>query len=300
MTCYAFAKEENYSSGQANPKVYFYANDTQGSLVNSDKLTAQEISFVNNTEQEVKIGLKPLTGNTYNWMGIGYVELYKVPAKTYTVDEEEDWDYTAEGAGDVTLNRNIKAGINTVVFPFSMTQAEVEENFGEGSKVYVVSSYNTDNENITFDTHDGISANLPCLLMATVAGTSYEIEGRTIVAATSAAPALVLESVSMIGGYNAANSIAANDYNYVISGDKIYFADVALTMKGTRAYIKTASSNPGARELVMILDDEVTAISAIEASGEAGALKDGKYFINGRFVIVNNGLVFGANGQLLK
>ena len=71
-------------------------------------------------------------------------------------------------------------------------------------------------------------------------------------------------------------------------------------MKGTRAYIKTASSNPGARELVMILDDEVTAISAIEASGEAGALKDGKYFINGRFVIVNNGLVFGANGQLLK
>lgn len=299
INCYALATANGYAEASVS-KVYFYANDTEGSLISSDVLTQASISFVNNAEQDVKIGLKPMTGNTFRWMGIGYVELYKVPAKTYTVDEEEDWDYTAEGAGDVTLNRTIKVGINTLVLPFSMTQAEVESTFGEDSKVYVVSSYNTDNENITFDTHDGISANLPCLLKATVAGTSYEIEGRTITAATSAAPALVLESVSMIGGYNATNDIAANSYNYVISGDKIYFADVALTMKGTRAYIKTASSNPGARELIMILDDDPTAINSIEASEEAGALKDGKYFINGRFVIVNNGLVFGANGQLLK
>ena len=77
MSCYAFAKEEHHSSENPVPAVYFYANDTQGSLVNSSKLTEQSISFINDAEQEVKIGLKPLTGNTYNWMGIGYVELYK-------------------------------------------------------------------------------------------------------------------------------------------------------------------------------------------------------------------------------
>lgn len=77
MSCYAFAKEENYSSGNPVPAVYFYANDTQGSLVNSARLTEQSISFNNSEEQVVKIGLKPLTNNTYNWMGIGYVQLYK-------------------------------------------------------------------------------------------------------------------------------------------------------------------------------------------------------------------------------
>lgn len=301
MSCYAFAKEENYSSGAPNPQVYFYANDTQGSLVDASKLTAQEISFVNNAEQEVKIGLKPLAGNTYNWMGIGYVELYKVPAKTYTVDEDEPWDYTTVGAGDVTLNRTIKEGINTVVFPFSMTQEEVEANFGEGSKVYVVSTYTAENDNITFAVHDGISANIPCLLKATVAGTSYELEDRMIVAATSAAPEYTTpdHSVTMIGGYEQENEITGNQYNYVISGGKIYFVDATLAMKATRAYIRVVDAN-AARELILDLDG-VTAISAIEAAEDNdGEMEDGKYFIDGKIVIVNNGVKYSANGQILK
>ena len=77
MSCYAFAKEQNYSSGDPVPAVYFYANETQGSLVDNARLTEKSISFINEEQQNVKIGLKPLTGNTYNWMGIGYVELYK-------------------------------------------------------------------------------------------------------------------------------------------------------------------------------------------------------------------------------
>ena len=292
----------NQDTGGNNANMTFSANETNGTKIAAGPLSDQEVEFVNTTDDtEVKIGIKAQAGNTYRWIGINNIKLYKIPAKTYTIDEDVDWDYTTVGAGDVTLNRNIKVGINTLVLPFSMTQAEVESTFGEDSKVYIVHSYDSKTDNITFDTQDGIEPNLPCLLKATVAGTSYEIEGRTIVSTENDAPEYTLdESVSMIGGYAATNDIAANSYNYVISGDKIYFADVALTMKGTRAYIKTASSNPGARELVMILDDDPTAINSIEASEEAGALKDGKYFINGRFVIVNNGLVFGANGQLLK
>ena len=74
IKCYAFSDQP---TGGDNRGVYFYANDTQGSLVNNSKLTEQGISFINDEEQEVKIGLKALTGNTYRWMGIGYVELYK-------------------------------------------------------------------------------------------------------------------------------------------------------------------------------------------------------------------------------
>ena len=75
MSCYAFA-EDQYTQSPVNG-VYFYANDTQGSCVTSTTLSPQSISFINDAEQEVKIGLKTLTGNTRNWMGIGYVELYK-------------------------------------------------------------------------------------------------------------------------------------------------------------------------------------------------------------------------------
>lgn len=292
----------NQDTGGNNANMSFSANETNGTKIAAGPLSDQEVEFVNKTDDtEVKIGIKAQAGNTYRWIGINNIKLYKIPAKTYTIDEDVDWIYSTSGAGNVTLNRNIKVGINTLVLPFSMTQAEVESTFGEDSKVYIVSSYDSKTDNITFDTQDGIEPNLPCLLKATVAGTSYEIEGRTIVSTENDAPEYTLdESVSMIGGYNAENEIAANDYNYVISGDKIYFADVALTMKGTRAYIKTASSNPGARELVMILDDEVTAISAIEAAEEDGVQKEGKFFEDGKIVIVKNGVKYSANGQLLK
>jgi hypothetical protein len=74
IKCYAFSDQP---VGGNNRAVYFYANDTQGSLVNNNKLTEQGISFINEETQDVKIGLKALSGNNYRWMGIGYVELYK-------------------------------------------------------------------------------------------------------------------------------------------------------------------------------------------------------------------------------
>ena len=80
ISCYAFAQDQY--AGQNSVGVFFYANDTQGSAVSTARLTEASLSFINDAEQEVKIGLKTLTGNTYNWMGIGYMQLYKVPANT--------------------------------------------------------------------------------------------------------------------------------------------------------------------------------------------------------------------------
>lgn len=159
MSCYAFAKEENYSSGNPVPAVYFYANDTQGSLVNSARLTEQSISFNNSEEQEVKIGLKPLTGNTYNWMGIGYVQLYKketantayaisvaetvnatvkvmqgdaeitesLPLETVTLNVTPDEGYAVSEVAVVDANNNAVDVANTSegVYTFQMPEADV-------------------------------------------------------------------------------------------------------------------------------------------------------------------------------
>jgi len=291
----------NQDTGGNNANMTFSANETNGTKIAAGPLSDQEVEFVNTADEtEVKIGIKAQAGNTYRWIGINKIKLYEIPAKTYTVDETQDWDNTTSGAGDVTLKRTIKVGLNTVVFPFSMTPAEVESTFGAGSKVYVVSAYEESTENISFVTQDGILPNQPCLLKATVAGTSYDLEGRTIVAAASAAPAYVLESVSMIGSYSASTDITKDDSNYIISGGKVYLVDSdGVSMKGTRAYIKLSGSN-AARELILDFDD-VTAINAIEAENvKAEGLKDGKYLIGNKIVLVKNGVKYGANGQKLN
>ena len=82
ISCYAFAQDQYDGSNTVG--VYFYANDTQGSSVTTTRLTEASLQFINDGKQEVKIGLKAITGNTYNWMGIGYVTLKKVPTSTTT------------------------------------------------------------------------------------------------------------------------------------------------------------------------------------------------------------------------
>ena len=81
MSCYAFSQDDDTHVNHPNG-VYFYANEVQGSPVNTARLSEAKIEFINSEEQEVKIGLKTITGNENKWMGIGYVELYKVAPNT--------------------------------------------------------------------------------------------------------------------------------------------------------------------------------------------------------------------------
>ena len=101
IDCYALATANGYEQATTSA-VYFYANDTQGSLVSADVLTAATISFINNAEQDVKIGLKPLKGNTFRWMGIGYLKLYKeyTDNTTYSITA----NVTANGTVAVTVD----------------------------------------------------------------------------------------------------------------------------------------------------------------------------------------------------
>jgi hypothetical protein len=222
-------------------------------------------------------------------MGIGYVELYKVPAQVYAVSEDANWDNTQSGAGAVTLTRTIKSdGVNTLVLPFSMTQAEVEATFGEGSKVYVVSSYADDN--ISFEKYDGISANKPCLLVATEAGTSYNIDDRTIVAGDPVANGT---GVSMTGNY-AATFLVPTD-SYIFSNSQIYLVDSNVSLKATRAYI-TVSVPSTARTLTFNLGDETTGVITIEG-GELKMEKGAIYDLSGRRVLNPAKGIYLINGK---
>ncbi len=298
MSCYAFAKQQNDPANTGDVVgVFFYANDTQGSAVSSDRLAQKTIEFVNAQEQEVKIGLKAINPNTYNWMGIGYLELYKIPANRIVIDpddpqyEEGDYsgyDYTQEIAGDVELIRPIKDQFNAVVLPFSMTQQEVEDYFGQDSKVYIVRDYYVESDILSFEIREGVQANQPCLIRATENHDSFVIEGRTLVAANSFFPEYApTDNVKMTGVY--VDELRLSDYDWYIKGGELVYAPAGVNswINMTRAYITITGWEPdptGVKTLKVSFDGgEATAIATIE-NGELNILNGKVFDLSGREV----------------
>lgn len=90
------------------------------------------------------------------------------------------------------------------------------------------------------------------------------------------------------------------------SAEQLTFAkfepsEVAIAIN--KAYLpinKNAFDSKG-RFTILFEDDDPMAINAIEAADtKAEGLKDGKYFVGNRIILVKNGVKFSANGQLLK
>lgn len=290
MSCYAFAEDQHPSTTVDG--VYFYANDTQGSCVTANKLTEQSLSFVNDSEQEVKIGLKTLTGNTRNWMGIGYIVLYKVPA--VTVEISEDVNYTPESvAGKVTLTRTLSTEKwNTFVVPFQITNEELKAAFGDNVAVAEYSeTANGDNSTVSFTkmTTPAISANKPVLLKpeTTAADNKYVFANRTV--ATSDAK-VAGTNFDFTGTYDASTTIAAGDW--FINADKLYKSTGATTIKGTRAYIKAKAA--GARITNLTIDgNDATAIESLKVDNANGKI----YNLQGQEVKKGQKGVFIQNGK---
>ena len=81
------------------------------------------------------------------------------------------------------------------------------------------------------------------------------------------------------------------------------FYKVAAAAPGAlnRCYVKVTEPNQNARLTITFDGEDPTAINAIEAAeAEDGALKDGKYLIDGKVILVKNGVKYSANGQILK
>ena len=327
MSCYAFAKQQDDPANTGDVKgVFFYANDTQGTVVDTDRLSQKSIEFKNRTAQEVKIGLKAINPNSYNWMGIGYLELYKIPSKTLIIDQDDDeYDITKAGAYDVTLLRPIKAAYNTLVLPFSMTQQEIEDAFGQDSKVSYLKGYNAAANALSFTSKNdageplGLIANRPCLLKATEPideGTPIEIEGRTVIASENDLPAYtvltknandeIIGEATMYGTYQ--GEIDVPDYCWFVQGGQLVYAPGNNThcwINMTRAYIelKDGEGNPwtpdpsGVKALTITFDDEEATGIAVVENGELRILDGQAYDLSGRAVKNPTKGLYIINGQ---
>ena len=252
-----------------NKNITFSAGDVDGSPITTTKLDDASIDFIQETEGEVKIGLKAHEGNTSNWMGIGYVQLFKVATKEPVVIAE-DADYTPESAAaDVTLKRTFTADSwNTFVVPFQITNAELTEAFGANVAVAEFSETVEGLESTaTFTTMEtpAIMANRPVLIKVDTDATEFEFKGRTVAGGDFFTPGV---NFKFQGTYAATTTIPEKDY--FISADKLYRSTGATTIKGTRAYL--ADQTGGAAEVKLFIDGLATRLSEINGAAENGVI----------------------------
>ena len=292
--------QARYNGGTKN--ITFSAGDVDGTSITTATLEPATLDFVQASAGEVKIGLKAHEGNQTNWMGIGYVELYKVPAAAPVVlDESAEYDYSYSGAATAKLTRTIYAGFNTVMLPFSLSAGEMETVFGSGT---LYQFDDADAGVLNFTTSSTLQANTPYLYKADADKDINElaIEGRTFVAAASAQVVDAGTDYNFVGTYTPyakGESPIVVGTDYVLGSDNCFHqATVKNALKAFRAYIQ-ANEASEVRALRIVLDDEVTAIEAIDNKALSGnvaiynvagqrvnkAVK-GLYIVNGKKVVI--------------
>ena len=301
MSCYAFAGPDGYAGAAASSEVYFYANDTQGGKVSDPRLTQKEITFVNASEQDVKIGLKPVTGNTWRWMGIGYVKMYKTPAAGDVVLDESSAYDERETAADVLLTKTIYKGFNTLVLPFSMTSSEITTVLGDG-KLYEFTG--ADAGSLNFNEVSTLAAHTPYLFKADADKIIRDerISGRTITVSTNSLKVAGTD-YNLQGTYtpyekNGAGNPIVAERDYVLgTNNNFYLTTTQNALKAFRAYIQ-ANEASTVKALSICIDGETTAIESL--NGETmtdGAIYNmagqrvnkavkGLYIVNGKKMLV--------------
>lgn len=177
-------------------------------------------------------------------------------------------------------------------YPLDLTQA----NLPVGVKAYKATSINS--SYVHFEKLDQV---VP-------ANTGVLLEGGVGVKNIRVAPedevAEVTDNLFLVNESNDKFSPEANTtyYAMVKNSDPMTFGKFdpsVVAVPNYKAYL--AVTGGSARLTVMFDGEDPTAINAIEAAeAEDGALKDGKYIIDNKVVIVKNGVKYSANGQKLN
>ena len=215
-----------------------------------------------------------------------------------TLDETEDMASTISANDgkivNVTLNRKITEGFNTVVLPFDLNAEQVQTLFGTDAKVYAFSENSDDPEDVTvsFNTvaEGTIAANQPVLVDATQASTSNSIMGVTV--AYDAEPLATGRNVDFVGLY-APTTVPENDY--FIAQGAIYKSKGETSIKSFRAFLKTKTGVAGIKLYIDDVEDGIQTLSDANENGEniynvAGQrmskTQKGINIVNGKKVIV--------------
>ena len=259
------------------------------------------LPFSLTSEGEVTITINAESTSQYGWVSIADGELLSAQNIATAVEYSDNQENTIEDVdvANVTITRSLKAGLNTIVLPFDLTEAQVQKAFGTGAEVYSFEDVaDGSNSQINFNkvAAGTISANVPVLVKAVTASDSLVFEGVQVVAPTADVK-VAGKNFDYVGVY-APMTLAAKDY--FVSGGKLYKSPGGTNLKAFRAYVK--NRNPESEgEVKLFIEGEdgiVTAIDSIDGESVAnGAIfnlagqrvqkaQKGVYIIGGKKVAV--------------
>ena len=245
------------SLGEGEPNITFSAGDTDGTKITTTTLDDASIEFVQKQEGEVKIGLRAHAENRSNWMGIGYVELFKVPMRA--IDLDEDAAYEPENiAGAVTLKKRLYPGWNTVVLPFGVSADLLSETFG-GGELY---KYTGDKNGVLqFAEATAIAPHTPYLFKSNAGDGSKRTMNFDAVTISTGTPITAGTNYDFVGTYAPLNR-AIYETDYLLVPGKFQKGNGRNSLNAFRAYIRGKVESE-ARELLISIDGVTTAIEVV-------------------------------------
>ena len=265
--------------GDGGRNIIFY----KGSVDDANKVLTTTPNFTTgSTETSDPIALAAATnilvkgaaGGGANGNGLDYVIIHKT-AEVATIGENGFATFASEYPLDMTI-----------------------ENMPDGVRAFTASiTGNT----VSFTKLDQtVPANTGVLLASTDA-----MKGQTVQIPVVASGDPV-ENNRFIAGKG--EELPEDDANYYFALNKNKenltfgkFDQTSVVINTNKAYFKVAKNEFGSGARLVINFDGATGINTVEAAeSEANALKDGKYLINGKIVLVKNGVKYGVNGQKLN
>lgn len=201
---------------------------------------------------------------------------------------------------DVNLTRSLNSSqFNTFCLPFALDDDRLQELFGAGYDLeeFVSSSLEGDVLSLEFSKVTSLEAGKPYLLQPSVDVANPSFEGVTITA-TAPADQTSDANISFHGTF-APTELQGGNKNLLFlgAGNELFWPEATGDLKGFRAYfeVKGGAAKVAKRARIVQKGEQTQAIDLVDKPNNAH-----KRIIDGQLVIEKNGMIFNAQGQMVK
>lgn len=203
-------------------------------------------------------------------------------------------DFTAT---NVSYNRSFKAGQpSTVCLPYALTEEEV----AAAGEFYELTD--VEGTEFVFTKVASTTAYKPYLFKAKTDGAMVNLSGKAIPASATAELSYEVDGYTFKGVLSHSSDVAGDNAGKTVYGwnsESGAFVKVGegVSINAFRAYV-TVNNGSSARLATRFVGGSITGINELNAS-EAQKI-DGKFFKNGKLVILKNGVKYNAAGAQIK
>ena len=232
-----------------------------------------------------------------------------VPATAITMSDTDTntdaWSaYVGGAAVNVTLNRTILGGmLNAICLPFALNGSQVKAAFGNDVQWYYLNEASLENEvlDLQFAAADDIYQGTPYLIKTSSDVVNPTFNGVSIVLDEASASYHSGWPISFQGTF-VQTTIDADGQNMLIySNNQVGFPDSDKTLKGFRAYFRLTSASlaPSIKTARIITPNNTPTIIDL-VNGQQSSAQSQKLLIDGRLIIVRDGVQYNVIGARVK